>query len=281
MNKDIEHDPGVTVVLVLAKVLISPLLLASSTFVAHKWGGLVGGLFLGLPLVSGPMSVMLFAQYGPRFAVNAAYGTLLGFVAAGMFCVAYALVSPRRCWWQSLLIAYITFFAVAGLLSLVDVALGWALALVPVILVGLAFWIEAPDSAQSVPTPRKRVLAVRMVLASLMVMLVTTGARVLGPELAGFLAPLPVLAAIMAVSSHRSYGTDAVHRALRGAVMGSWGGVAFFSAVILLAGDVQPAIMYLAAVASAVTAGIFAVGLQSLIHAHHFDLRLHLPVHAR
>jgi hypothetical protein len=85
----------------------------------------------------------------------------------------------------------------------------------------------------------------------------------------------------MAVSSHRSYGTDAVHRALRGAVMGSWGGVAFFSAVIMLAGDVQPAIMYLAVVASAVTAGIFAVGLQSIIRAHHFDLRLHLPVHVR
>ncbi|MDO9557780.1 MAG: hypothetical protein Q7J82_09450 [Coriobacteriia bacterium] len=260
-------------ILVLAKVLISPLLLATSMFAVQKWGGLIGGLLLGLPLISGPVSVLLFAQYGSNFAVHAAYGTLLGFVAAGMFCTSYAVVSPKRPWWQSLIVAYATFFAVAGLLSLIHVALGWMLALIPVVLVSLAFSIDTPGSEQATPTPRKRILALRMVLASLMVLLVTTSARQLGAEVAGFLAPLPVLAAIMAASSHRHSGSDAVHRLLRGAVLGSWGGVAFFSVVILLTGSVDPAVTYAVAAVAAIAAGAFAVGLQSAVSAHHLTFR--------
>ena len=265
-------------ILVLAKILISPLLLAASTFVVHRWGGLTGGLLLGLPLISGPASAMLFVQYGPRFAENAAYGTILGFVAAGMFCTSYAAVAPRRPWWQSLIAGYGTFFAVAGLLSLVHLSLGWMLALVPVVLISLAVAIRVPDTAREEPLPRKRVLALRMTLAGLMVLLITTSARVLGPEIAGFLAPLPVIAAIMATSSHRHGGSDSVHRLLRGAVLGSWGGVAFFSAIIVLSGTVGPAVTYLIATASAVAAGMFALGLQSVASSHHLSLRFPRPM---
>ncbi len=264
-------------ILVLAKVLISPLLLAMSTFAVHRWGGMVGGLLVGLPLISGPISAMLFAQYGSRFAVHAAYGTLLGFVAAGMFCTSYAAVAPKRPWWQSLIAAYAIFFAVAGLLSLVHVTLGWMLALVPIVLVSLAFAIRVPEGEQTMPTPRKRVLALRMILAGVVVMLITTSARVLGAEIAGFLAPLPVIAAIMAVSSHRHSGSDAVHRLLRGAVLGSWGGVAFFSVIILLNGIVDPVLTYAVAAVAAVAAGAFAVGLQSAATTHHLSLRFHRP----
>ncbi len=266
-------------ILVLAKVLISPLLLATSTFAMQKWGGLVGGLLLGLPLVSGPVSAMLFAQYGSRFAVHAAYGTLLGFVAAGMFCTSYAVVSLRRPWWQSLAVAYSTFVAVAGLLSLVDVSLGWVLALVPMILVPLAFSIRVPETAHDEPVPRKRILALRMALAGLMVVLITTSADMLGAEIAGFLAPLPVIAAIMAASSHRHSGSDSAHRILRGAVLGSWGGVAFFSVIILLNGSEGPAITYLVATISAVCAGLLAIGLQATARSLHIpELHLTVPV---
>jgi hypothetical protein len=214
-------------ILVLAKVLISPLLLATATFVIHRWGGLVGGLLLGLPLVSGPVSAMLFAQYGSQFAVHAAYGTLLGFVAAGMFCTSYAVVAPRHAWWQSLVAAYATFFTVAGLLSLLHVALGWALVSVPVILVSLAFAIRVPESAHDEPVPRKRILALRMALAGAMVVLITTCAGRLGP------------------------------------VLGSWGGAAFFSVVILLSGSAGPITTYSVATIAAVCVGLFAVGLQT------------------
>lgn len=248
--------------LVLAKVLISPLLLAGATYAVQKWGALVGGLMLGLPLVSGPMSVFLFAQYGRHFAANAAYGTLLGFVAAGAFCIAYALVSSRRSWWQSLIVALAAFFATAFLLSFVHLALLWVIGIVALALAALAFVIRAPDDLASPPRPRKRIVAARMVIAASVVLLVTTSARFLGAEAAGFLAPLPVLAGIMATSSHRRQGTDAVHGLLRGTVFGSWGGAAFFSVVILLVGTNGPVFTYLAALLAALLTGSVAVLVQ-------------------
>jgi len=249
--------------LLLAKVLISPLLLAGATYAIQKWGALVGGLVLGLPLVSGPMSVLLFAQYGPRFAAHAAYGSLLGFVAAGAFCICYALVSSKRSWWLSLIVAFAAFSATAVLLSFVHLALVWVIVLVALVLAGLAFVIQAPGIVVAPPLPRKRILAGRMVIAASVVLLVTTSAGFLGAEAAGLIAPLPVLAGIMAAASHRRQGTDAVHGLLRGTVFGSWGGAAFFSVVILLVGTSGPVLTYMVAVAAAVCAGSVGVLVQA------------------
>ncbi|MCE5191088.1 MAG: hypothetical protein LLG08_04935 [Actinomycetia bacterium] len=254
---------GARVLLVLAKVLISPILLATSTFAVQRYGALVGGLLLGLPLVSGPVSILLFAQYGQHFAVHAAHGTLLGFVAAGAFCCSYSCVSPKRPWWQSLMVAYAAFFASAALLSLLHVTFGWALALVAVALASFAFTISAPRKTAAIPAPGKRVLASRMVLAGSMVLLITSVARFLGPEASGFLAPLPVLAAIMAASSQRHGGSDAVQGLLRGAVFGSWGGAAFFAVVILMAGQVEPAVMYATAAFVSIATELVAMRVQS------------------
>ncbi len=104
-----------------------------------------------------------------------------------------------------------------------------------------------------------------MAIAGATVLLITAAARYLGAEVAGFLAPLPVLAAIMATASHRDSGSDAVHGLLRGTVFGLWGGAAFFSVVILLVGTVGPLVTYVAAFVSAVLAGSIAVMVQAAV----------------
>ena len=262
----------------MAKVLISPLLLATCTFAIHRWGAVVGGLVLGLPLVSGPVSALLFAEHGAQFALHAAYGTLLGFVAAGVFCAAYAFVSQRRPWKESLLVALVAFFLSAWLLSLVHMSLGWVLGFVLMALTSLAFTIAEPEQEPTVSVPRKRSLALRMVVAGAVVLLITTSAPFLGPKLSGLLAPLPVLATIMAVSFHRNSKSDAVRGLLRSAVLGSWGGAAFFSAVIMLLGVVSPVAAYSIAAASALVAGTFAMQLQVPTASEHHEVAVaHRP----
>jgi hypothetical protein len=262
----------------MAKVLISPLLLATSTFAMHKWGAVVGGLILGMPLVSGPVSVMLFTQYGSHFAVSAAYGTLLGFVAAAAFCASYAFVSRYRSWQESLLASLVAFFVSVWLLSLVHMSLGWILGFVLMALTSLAFTIAEPDEAPTVAAPRKRSLAIRMVAAGFVVLLITASARFLGPEMSGLLAPLPVLATIMAVSFHRNSKSDAVHGLLRSAVLGSWGGAAFFAAVIMLLGAFGPALTYSVAAVAALVAGSFAMQLQVPTASEHHEVAVaHRP----
>ncbi len=109
----------------------------------HMWGTMPGSAARAA-LVSGPISVLLFAQYGSRFAVHAAYGTMLGFVAAGAFCSSYAAVSSKRSWWQALTVAYVAFFVTAAVLSLVHVDFAWLAVLVLVALTSIAFTIDAP-----------------------------------------------------------------------------------------------------------------------------------------
>ena len=60
-------------ILLAAKALLAPALLAACTFVAWKWGSAAGGWLLGLPLISGPVSVILLLEHGPQFAENALF----------------------------------------------------------------------------------------------------------------------------------------------------------------------------------------------------------------
>ncbi|MEX5931749.1 hypothetical protein AB6H26_19805 [Providencia hangzhouensis] len=50
------------------KVVITPLLLLTASLAARRWGESIGGLIVGLPLTSGPISSLLsnMAQNLPR-----------------------------------------------------------------------------------------------------------------------------------------------------------------------------------------------------------------------
>ncbi len=45
--------------LLLLKLVLSPLLLLMATLAVRRWGAAVGGLLVGLPLTSGPVSIFL------------------------------------------------------------------------------------------------------------------------------------------------------------------------------------------------------------------------------
>ena len=73
--------------LFLFKLIGAPLFLAAATLAARRWGETVGGLIIALPLVSGPISVVLAVEHGADFAVNAALGSLVGTAALAFFGV--------------------------------------------------------------------------------------------------------------------------------------------------------------------------------------------------
>jgi len=51
--------------LLAAKVLATSVLIAAATLTARHWGETVGGMFAGLPLTSGPVSLALAVERGP------------------------------------------------------------------------------------------------------------------------------------------------------------------------------------------------------------------------
>lgn len=254
--------------LVALKVAIAPVLIIACTLVARRWGEAVGGWLLGLPLVSGPVSVLLLVERGPRFARHAAGGTLLGLAAVAAFCASYSLLAKRWAWWVALPSAMAVSATTAVLLVGLHPGFAWSAVIAFGILTVLALAMGAPRDATVRNKPRRRDLAMRVTIAGSLVYLVSTAAGLLGPEIAGLLAPLPLLSATMAASLHRSSGYRVAENLLRGALVGSWGGAAFFLVVgLMMAADtVIPT--YAIATLAAVLVAVGASRAQASVAAH-------------
>jgi hypothetical protein len=211
----------------LLKVALAPLLILLATLAGRRWGPAIGGWLAGLPLTSGPVSFILALEQGPGFAARAALGTLFGLVSLAVFCLAYGMAA-RRAGWGGCLAAAMSAFAVSTLmLRDATLPLGFAFALV----CGVLAAVGALMAGVEPPRPARRLLpgdlAIRMALAALLVLVLTSVAATLGPALAGSLSPIPVFGALLAVFAHRDQGSAAATRLLRGMVLGSFGFATF------------------------------------------------------
>jgi len=242
--------------LLVAKALFAPILLAACAFVAHRFGAAVGGWLLGLPLISGPVSYLLLVQHGSEFAENAAAGALLGMVGTGVFCVIYALSSQDRPWWQALAVSGGASVAVTVALTRVHPDFIAATLLAVVFLGLMAAVVGRPQEDAPIVSSKLHALFMRMAFASTVVVGVTFASTQLGSQMSGTLTAVPVISAVMAVSTHRSSGSDSVRGLMRGAVAGLWGGAAFFVVVGLLVTGAAPAITYLVATVAAATVAL-------------------------
>jgi hypothetical protein len=66
----------------LLKLVLAPLIIAAATMVSRRWGESIGGLLVGLPLTSAPVSVFFAIEQGAAFAANAARGAMLGLASS-------------------------------------------------------------------------------------------------------------------------------------------------------------------------------------------------------
>ena len=250
--------------LLAAKTLLTPILLALCTIASHYWGNAVGGWLLGLPLASGPLSLFLAVQQGGNFAASAARSSLLGFLAVGVFCLVYLGLAKMRSWRWSLAGAIAACLGTVALLSLVHLPLAQTIPLVVMVLVGMNAMLGAAVREKVTSRPSVGAVVLRMMLAGSVVFALTAFAGTLGGTITGLLAPLPVLAGIMTVTAHRKQGAEAARGLLRGIVVGMWGGVAFFAVVAVFIGHAPQLATYAGATAAAAIAGGAASGISSL-----------------
>ncbi|MFP6562464.1 hypothetical protein WJ542_29805 [Paraburkholderia sp. B3] len=213
--------------LLVFKLVVTPLLLLAASLAVRRWGEAVGGLLVGLPLTSGPISVFLALEHGPAFAAQATAGSLVATAAQAAFCLAYCRLAIRG-WSVALAGACATFAVVAillqrsalpetGLFAVAILAAALALSLIP---------HKAGKSGRLDPPWWD--LPSRMVLIATLVVSVTMIASYVGPEASGVLASFPFMAIILAVFAHRMIGQAAAQQLMRGMVAGLLGFAAFF-----------------------------------------------------
>ncbi len=229
--------------LFILKLVLTPLFIAALTLAGRRWGPAISGALAGLPLTSGPVSVFLALEQGKAFAAQAAVGTLAGLIAVGAFCIAFFVTAPNPHWLGAVFAGVLAFF-------LCTVGLDFlALPLWPTFAAVLAFLLVAlfatggsrsPDAMSKAVAPTVsptrsesafHQIAMRAIIATALVLLLTGVAPALGSHLTGLLSPFPVFGAVLTIFAHRQNGPTAARRVLRGLLVGSIAFAAFFLVV--------------------------------------------------
>jgi hypothetical protein len=251
---------GQSMILVL-KLFLTPFFIGTVTLAGRRWGPVISGLMMGLPLTSGPVSIILALQYGPHFAAQAAVGALVGQVSVCVFCLAYTLVSSRATWPVSAAAAMLMFLAATAVWNSMTWTLWPALGVLVGVIALLAWRLPAPAFTTATSNPPRWDLPARMIIATLFVLLLTTVANVLGPQLSGLISPLPVFGGVLAAFTHHQQGAPAAARLLRGVVVGSLAFGAFFLVTGLCLTHLSLLWTYILAPCAALTAGGFSLFL--------------------
>lgn len=218
------------------KLILAPAFVVGASLTARRFGPRIGGLVGGLPVVAGPILLVLAIVHDRAFAARSATTSLLGLVSLATFVVVYGVVARRVRWPGALALAWLTFLAMTALASAFHVAATPALAVAFASFAGARALLPRPAAAPSLATvaPPSWDLPVRAACAAAMVLTITAASAGLGPRLSGLLAPSPIITTVLAAFTHAQLGSDATLRLLRGMLTGFFA-FALFSWTVALA----------------------------------------------
>jgi hypothetical protein len=216
------------VALLATKLLLAPLCVVAISLAGRRWGVAVAGILGGLPVVAGPILLVLTLLHGRSFGADAAAGALLGLVALTTFVVVYGRIAPGMSPAATVIAGWGAFLVGVTLLSLIHPRPP-----VSLILAGAAFAL----GLRLLPAPRQPLAALgalpwwdlpaRAGAALALVVALTAASGALGPHLSGLLAPFPIVTSVLAVFTHAHGGADRVRVLLRNFLVGFYGFAAF------------------------------------------------------
>ena len=210
------------------KLILSPIIIALVSLAGRKWGSTVSGWFLGFPLTSGPISLVMALQYGTEFAAASAAGNLGGQASVCVFCLVYGLTALHFTWPISAAMGITAFFASVFLLNLFPLTLisAFLIILGAVVITFVLLPKSGGELKETVLPPWD--MPLRMILAAVFVYGLSTFANVLGPQLSGLIAPFPVFGLIMSIFTHQQSGSGAALKLFRSYITASAGYACFY-----------------------------------------------------
>ena len=217
--------------LIVIKIIAVPLLLWLVSLVVRRWGEFAGALVSGLPLVSGPVSLIITLEQGVEFASGMAYSALPGICACIFFGVIYSWLACRFRWQVTLLLTLVFYFGFAALLCMMPRSLPlFSVLALAAPLIGLRI-LPKPRSHHlkgwKAPTSHKGPPWMQMGVGMAAMIGETEGAAWLGPQWSGILIFFPVISGVVELFAHIENGSEAVIRVFRGNFTGFTGATAF------------------------------------------------------
>jgi len=188
------------------KLLLVPVFLGLISLAGKRFGPSIAGWLAGLPVVVGPILLLLSLENGVAFAGEAARYTLASVFTAIAYGVAYAWAARRRSWIVSLLCGFAAWLVAAALVATLPFTLASAA------LLALATLLVAPslyprvvivETAAALPGSE---LLLRMFLGALLTFAVTTLSQSVGTTWSGIASLAPILTPVISVFMHRRSG---------------------------------------------------------------------------
>ncbi len=136
-----------------------------------------------LPVVAGPILLILYLEHGSHFAAHAARAATLGIVPLALFALVFGYLSKRHGWLVTLAVSWVAVLGADLALAQVDVPAGLALALALLALHGASALLRrlGQPAPAALPAPWWD-LPARAVATALLVLLVTGLAARRGPR---------------------------------------------------------------------------------------------------
>jgi hypothetical protein len=204
--------------MLLLKMALAPTLVIGATLAGRHWGWRVGGILVALPLVAGPILLVITLEHGEAFGAHAARGALVGMAALGAFSVVFVRVQ-RLGWISALALGWLAYGLVAAAGSRWDVPPLGGLAVAATAIAVARALLGADDgrgAARGTPPPWD--LYARGASAAALVWAITTAADRLGPAVSGVLTPFPIATSVLAAFALARDGPAAAASMLRGFV---------------------------------------------------------------
>ncbi len=249
--------------LTIAKIIAVPLLLWLVFLMGRRWGTFAASVFAGLPLVSGPVSLVITLEQGPVFAESMACNILPGICVCVWENIVYAWLCRHFSWLPTIILTLILYFAFAALLCLVPYSLiFWTCAALAAPFVGLLL-LPKPLKEWHVPPAHHNAPWLQMAVGMGAMIAETEGAAWLGPQWSGMLVFFPVLSGVIGMFAHMESGADAALRVFRGTLTGLSGATVFAVVVAWLVSLLPVSATYALATLSALAvSGVLALAVR-------------------
>ena len=210
------------------KIFAVPVAVALATLAMRRWGPAVVGMLMGLPLMTGPISLFLAVDQGIEFATAALVGVLLAVASMGPYAVAYYWSAPHVHWTASLAISIAAFGAASWCLQALSINLREAATLAGASLLLALLVMPRVKTGRLALSPPWWDLPFRMVVTALLVVLVTLLAERLGPRLSGFFGTLPIITCVVLSFTQQHAGVAPARAVMRAIALSMLSFVVFF-----------------------------------------------------
>jgi hypothetical protein len=214
------------------RMAVAAAFVVTTSIIAERAGAVIGGLIATLPVSAGPSYVFLALDHGPSFIAESALASFPINAVTMFFCLTYVLLAQRQKAVASVGGAVAVWAALAAIERLVT----WSL-LSGLIANAVAFAICIPAFRrfQHVKMPlitrRWYDVPLRATMVAVLVAIVVSLSRWVGPFVSGTLALFPVVLSSMTLILHPRIGGPATAAVIAN---GGWGMMGFGVAIAVL-----------------------------------------------